>query len=69
MLPELLGLIMLLLITDSPLYAVECRHHADYWYSYDWIRKEAPAIILISIWSAKGEGRVSRDQKVGDYGK
>jgi hypothetical protein len=23
-------------------------------------------MILVSIWSAKGEGRVSRDQKVGD---
>jgi hypothetical protein len=26
-------------------------------------------MILVSIWSAEGEGRVSRDQKVGDDGK
>jgi hypothetical protein len=32
---ELLGLILLpvLRTADSPLYAVGCRHHADYWYS------------------------------------
>jgi hypothetical protein len=27
------------------------------------------AIILVSTWSAKGEGRVSRHQKAGDDGK
>ena len=26
-------------------------------------------MVLVSICSAKGEGRVSRDQKAGDYGK
>ena len=26
-------------------------------------------MILVLIWSAKGEGRVSRDPKVGDDGK
>jgi hypothetical protein len=33
--PERLGLVILpvLRIADSPLYAVECRHRADYWYS------------------------------------
>ena len=31
--------------------------------------KEKRAMILASIWSAKGEGRVSRDQKAGDNGK
>jgi hypothetical protein len=62
-------LIVLRRITDSPIYAAECRHHADYWYSGEWIGKERRAMILVSIWSAKGEGRVSRDQKVGDDGK
>ena len=64
--PELLVLTILLFITDSPLYAVEYRHRADYWYSYECIREERRAMILVSICSEKGGVRVSRDQKVGD---
>jgi hypothetical protein len=38
--PERLGLTILRRITDSPIYAAECRHQADYWYSCEWVGKE-----------------------------
>jgi hypothetical protein len=67
--PERPGLTILLRITDGPVYAAECRHPADCWYSYEWSRKKRRSMIPVSIWSAKGEGRVRRDQKAGDDGK
>jgi hypothetical protein len=58
---RLLGLIILLLITDSTVDAVECRHH----YCRERVGKKGWAITLFSIWSAMGEGRVNRDREVG----
>ncbi len=59
----LLGLLILLRITDSPVYAVECRHH----HYREWIGEKRLAMTLFSILFAKA----SRDQevRVGDDGK
>ena len=63
---RLLGLLILRRIADSPVHAVECRHH----YCREWIEKKRLAMTLFLDLSAKGERRASGDlpARVGDAG-
>ena len=66
MIPERLRFVILLRITDSPIYAAECRHNVDCcWYSceYEVERRDEREMILVSICSAKGEGKVGRESE------
>ena len=54
---KLKGLLILLRITDSPVYTVKCRHH----YCREWIGKKRLGVTLFLIFSAKGERGVSGD--------
>ena len=56
---RLLGLLILRRITDSPVHAVECRHH----YCSEWIGKKQLAMSAFLVLSTKGDRRVSRNLK------
>ena len=51
---------ILLRITDSPVYPIECRHH----YYSELIGEKRPVMRLFSTLSAKRERRVNKEQEV-----